>query len=365
MEQDFPISSFLEIKKHISTARKDLEKEKAVWKAIRASLTEAEAEQLDEQFRTIFETTTDPQLLKQLVQKGASARLLGNYELGSHNLAMVVQELADASTKEDLESAADIIKTTIVAGADLNTQKAYWGNGGMIAVSWLCIYLARAFGTYGYLKTMEQYHYCYRIFTWVAEDTAITEAMQGDLHPFNVFMNCLKKSPGVEDLQEKIILQMMGFGWHIFGSTHEDLSTSFFTGIIEFDPRFLTLIVPFEQEQLKSYLDPVQANITPAIIKNLLNGFSSSKKARKHFRAFFSIKPHWLLKLIITRTPEMVFHLVRRNEQDLLHPFLKHYKREIAALKNENEQTLLQYAMTSRGVVENTIQILRHYGQLA
>lgn len=365
MEQDFPISSFLEIKKHISTERKSLEKEKAIWNAIRTSLTEAEAEQLDEQFKTIFETTTDPQLLKQLVQKGASARLLGNYELGSYNLAMVVQELVNASTKKDLEIAANVIRTTIIAGADLNKQKAYWGNGGMIAVVWLCVYLARAIDPYGYVKTMEQYHYCYKTFTWLAENTAITEAMQGDSHPFNVFMNCLSKSPGVEDLQQKTILQMMALGWHIFGSTHEDLSTSFFSRIAGFNPGFLTLIVPYEQEQLKSYLDSVRANISPAVAQNFLNGFSSGNKARKHFRAFFSLKPHWLLKQIITRTPEMVFNLVRRNEQELLHPFLKHYKRELAAMRNENNQTLLQYALTSRGVVENTIQILRQYGQLA
>lgn len=365
MEQDFPISSFLEIKKHFSTEQKKFEKEKAIWKTIRASLTETEANQLDEQFKTIFETTTDPQLLEQLMKKGASARLLGNDELGSHNLAMVVRELVDAKTKEDLEIAAGIIRTTIIAGADLNSQKAYWGNGGAIAIIWLCVYLARALDTYGDLKTLDQYHYCYRIFTWVADNTAVTEAMQGDWHPFYVFLNCLKKSPEVEDLQEKLILQMMGLDWTIFTSTHEHLSTSFFSRIINFNPGFLTLLVPYEHKQLESYLDVVQKNISPMVIKNFLNGFTSNNKARKHFRAFFSLRPHWLLQLIITSAPETVFNLVKRNEQDLLVPFLKHYKREIAELRDEKKQTLLQHAMASRGVVENTIQLLRQYVQQA
>jgi len=365
MEQDFPISAFLEIKKHLSTERKSFEKDKAIWKTVRASLTEAETEQLDEQFKTVFETTTDPQLLKQLMQKGASARLLENYELGSYNLAMVVQELADAQSKEELEIAAGIIRTTIIADADINRQKAYWGNGGRIAIDWLSIYLARAFGQDGFLTTMDQYHYCYRIFTWIAVNTAITEDMHGDVHPLYEFLICLKKAPEVEDLQEKLILHMMALDWHIFAMSHEYLTTSFFSRIVNFNPRFLMLIVPYEHEQLKSYLDIVQKNISPMVIKNLLNSFTSSNKTRKYFRAFFSLRSHWLLKLIITSTPETVFNLVKRNEQELLIPFLKHYQREIAELRDENNQTLLQHAMTSKKVVENTIQLLRQYGQLA
>ncbi|MCF6403688.1 hypothetical protein L3C95_12425 [Chitinophaga filiformis] len=365
MEHDFPISSFLEIKKHLSTERNKFEKERAIWNTIRESLSKTEADQLDEQFKNTFETTTDPQILEQLLQKGASARLLENYELGPHNLAMVVQELANIKTKEELEIAAGVIRTTIIAGADLDNQKAYWGNGGINAIQWLSVYLARAFGEYGYLSTMDQYQYCYKIFTWVANHTTITENMRGDWHPLHAFMAGLKKSPEVEDLQEKLILQMMGLNWTIFNSTHEELSTSFFSRIIDVNPRFLTLIVPYEHEQLKSYLDVVQKNIGPMVLKNFLNGFTSSNKARKYFRAFFSLRPHWLLKLIITSTPETVFNLVKRNEQDLLLPFLKHYKREVAELRNEKDQTLIQYAMTSRGAVENTVQLLRQYGQLA
>ena len=365
MEQDFPISSFLEIKKHLSTERKKFEKDKAIWKTVRATLTEAETDQLDEAFKNAFETDTDQQLLELLMQKGASARLLGNYELGSYNLAMFVEELADIKEKEELESAARIIRTTIIADADLNKQKAYWGNGGRIAIEWLSLYLARAFGGYGHLSTMDQYEYCYKIFTWIADNTTITEDMQGDFHPFYAFMLCLKEAPGVENLQENSILQMMGLNWTIFTTTHEYLSTSYFSRIANFNPRFLTLIVPYEHEQLKSYLDLVQKNISPMVMKNLLNGFTSSNKARKQFKAFFSLRPHWLLRRIIADTPEMIFNLVKRNEQELLIPFLKHYKREIAELRNESKQTLLQHAMASRGVVENTLQLLRQYGQLA
>ncbi|SHL97550.1 hypothetical protein SAMN05216311_101281 [Chitinophaga sp. CF418] len=43
MEQDFPISSFMEIKKHLSTERKNFEKDKSIWKTVRTALTEAEA----------------------------------------------------------------------------------------------------------------------------------------------------------------------------------------------------------------------------------------------------------------------------------------------------------------------------------
>jgi ankyrin repeat protein len=91
-----------------------------------------------------------------------------------------------------------------------------------------------------------------------------------------------------------------------------------------------------------------------------MNGFTSSNKTRKHFKAFFSIKAHWLLQYIIESMPEVIFGLVKRNEQDMLVPFLKNFKLAMISLRDANGNTLLHQAVLCRGLVENTIQLLRN-----
>ena len=60
--------------------------------------------------------------------------------------------------------------------------------------------------------------------------------------------------------------------------------------------------------------------------------------------------------------PELIFDLVKRNEQDMLIPFLKYYKPVLHGLRDAKGNTLLHYAVLSRGRMENTVQILRNAG---
>jgi len=361
MEMNFPMEAFLQTKQELLANRNDLEKEKAIWATVRKRLNETQANVLDEQFKAEFEklgisfgnvpSTSIQEILqslKELVQQGAAATLLGNHELGTYNLAMLIQQISGVSDKASLEIIVEIIRLTIVAGAGLNAQKAYAGNGGATSLEWVCLYLARGVGDIGYLRSLDQYVCCYQIFFWLPERTA----------SFNSFLANLRVSEEVADLQEKIMLAMMGDGCSPF--TADDLyrSASFFSRIAAINIKWLTLLFPFEDDAIKHYLSVLQPNVTPEIAKNLINGFTSNNKARKHFKAFFSMKPHWLLKFIIGSAPEIIFGLVKRNEQDLLIPFLKNFKPAMMELRDAKGNTLLQHAALCRGVVENTIQLL-------
>ncbi|PWV47735.1 hypothetical protein [Chitinophaga sp. S165] len=376
MEQEFPIATYIALQQELNTERAQLEKEKATWKAIRATASETDINQLDEQFSTHFEYLFDVvhnssgtslreyrDLLNALLQKGASASLLSNYELEGYNLAMFIKDIYLINGSDNLDLAADIVRTTIIAGADLNRQKAYVGNGGINSLEQVCAYLALGI-KYGYSKlTVEQYSFCYRIFPWIAHKQLPGDVANGHFEePYHLFRRMLYASPDVEDMQEKTLLRIMTLGWSPFSIADELLSPRAFARIAVINPRWLTMLIPHEQQELKPYLDIVRERINPAIIKYLLNAFTSDKKIRKHLRTFFSRRPHWLLKKIITETPETIFDLVRRNEQDLLIPFLKHYKRGLMALRSKDNQTLLQFAMKCRSTVENTIELLRQAG---
>ncbi|GGH66622.1 hypothetical protein HNQ91_001837 [Filimonas zeae] len=54
--------------------------------------------------------------------------------------------------------------------------------------------------------------------------------------------------------------------------------------------------------------------------------------------------------------------MVKRNEQDLLATFLKHYKPDVIALRNKQVQRVLQYALQCRSTMENTVLLLQHAG---
>jgi hypothetical protein len=165
--------------------------------------------------------------------------------------------------------------------------------------------------------------------------------------------------PEVASFQEKTILRLMSLGFPPFG-THEFYSpATYFSHVAAMDVQWLTLLFPFEDVAVKPYLEALQKHLDAAIIRKLLNGFTSNNKARKHFKAYFSARPHWLLQSIIELTPEEVFNLVKRNEQDMLIPFLKYCKRSMATWRDDSRRTLLQQAAATRGVVENTLQLLR------
>src|SRR5579885_2579076 len=99
MEHNF-IASFIQQQQALESERRELERAKAGWRIIRSTLKQADADALDSQFKTAFETLENQvlqstenslqavwQSLHELVWKGASAQLLGNDELGSYNLA--------------------------------------------------------------------------------------------------------------------------------------------------------------------------------------------------------------------------------------------------------------------------------------
>ncbi len=365
------MKAFLQVKEEMLATRAALNKEKAAWQAVRSTLDEAAAHTLDEAFKAAFGQLDGLlrsvqassleevlQTLRGLVQKGASARLLGNHELGAFNLAMLVKQLDNITGKEALELAGEIIRTTIAAGADLYAQKAYAGNGGSSSLEWLCLYLAGGVSSNSYLRDTDQYNCCYKVFPWIAGEEAITPVHVQDFYPFERFMGALRKSPEVEELQEQMILRWIALGCSPVVSDGHN-RPFFFNRLATLNVQWLTMLFPFEEEPLQAYLHQVKKYLDLPIAQSLLNGFTSNHKARKHFKAFFSGRPHWLLQWIIRSAPEIIFGLVKRNEQDMLAPFLKHFKRELAGLRNEEGHTLLQHALSTRRVTEHTLALLR------
>ena len=341
MEYDFPIKIFLQVKEELQQERHQLEEDKAAWRQVRHSLNKEDATQLDEQFRDCFIAMRIQLLenclnsLTNLVRKGASARLLGNDELGTKNLAMVISGIDKIYEKAHLDIITQIIRITIIADADLKSQKSYFGNGGMISIEWVMLYLSKGITNSCYLHHIDQYNCCYRIFPWLP-------VMHGD-KDFETFLLNLQVYPETAELQQRTIFRMLSQGYFPFQD-----EAACFKRLAIIHHKWMTLLLPYEIEY--------DGEFTAAIGKNIINSFTSSNATRKQFRVFFSQRPHWLLRSIVTIAPEIIFDLTRRNEQDLLIPFLKHFKRELA----DNGHRLLSYAMTTRGVVENTILLIRN-----
>ncbi|SFO99081.1 hypothetical protein SAMN05428949_7088 [Chitinophaga sp. YR627] len=365
MEFDFPIPQFLTLRKELDTIRHDIEKEKAIWKTIRDTLSEADIEQLDGDFFDVFDSmyldtnnmSQAAQSLTELVRKGASANLMTNHELDAHNVAMLVQDIPTYKS-EQLKSTILIVRAAVIAGATVDLQKAYVLNGGMNALNYVGHYLGRGTAAQTYFMgeisyhTPEQIQCCYDIFPLLITGPGFD-------YPYHMFISSLKYAPEVTALQENTILRIIALGWTPFSVDIEHLNPGIFNTIFTINPKWLALLFPYEHEQLKYYIDAVKRKASSAAVKILVNGVTSDNKARKVFRNFFSQKPHWFLKLIITGMPEIVFNLVQRNERDVLIPFLKHFKREIASLRDENNCTLLEFAINSKRVVENTVQLIQ------
>jgi ankyrin repeat protein len=180
--------------------------------------------------------------------------------------------------------------------------------------------------------------------------------------PLNEFLVCLRVSDEVTDLQEKVLLAMMGFGFSPYLKDEEWQYERFFTNMWELGERWMSLLYPYEEEVLQPYINTFKPNITADISRKIINSFTGDNKSRKYFRNYFSLLPHWLLQCIMENFPELIFDLVKRNEQEMLVPFLKNYKQAILALRDEKGNTLLHQAAMSRGFMENTIQLLRNAG---
>lgn len=376
MNQEFPISTYLALAKELETEQASLEKETATWQAVRATLSPNNTTLLDNEFTTTFEQlqkvvqSGNASALQQqhdtlaaLLKKGAAATLMSTHELAGYNLAMFIKDIYLIHGKEPLQMAAGIVRITVIAGAALHHQKAYAGNGGITSLEQVCMYLALGINNPYEPITAGQYHFCYRIFPYIAHRQPVEPSPHGEQYqPYHTFMRALHANPEAQDMQEKTLLRIMALGWTPFSIADELMGTRTFAKIALLNFSWLTYILPYEHETLTPYLNVVRQRINASIINALLNTFTSDRKIRKQARAFFSRRPHWLLKTIISTTPEKIFDMVRRNEQDLLATFLKHYKSDIIALRNKQGQSVLQYAVQCRSTVENTVRLLQQAG---
>lgn len=374
MELDFPIKRFLQIKQELATARLAMDNAKARWQAVRDTLTEAEQQALDEEFDDTFIKMGDNPLnipvaelraayeaLHTLVQRGASARLQGDYELGSHNLAMFINQLGHITDKDCMPLAVEIVRITIIAGASLSTQKAYAGNGGAICMDWVCWYIGNGLTTDYYLKTREQYD-CYCQFFILLMTGQPVEDINKRYNQFNNYLICLRRSPSLTEWQEKVILAMIAYGFSPFAEENY-YSVSRILGLVGYvSVSWLGWLFPYEHNELIPYIRSMQASLTKEAASDVLYTFTNNHDSRKFFKAFFSPRAHWLLQYIITTTPDSMFHLVKGNERDVLAPFLKHYRTAMLALRDEHGNTLLHQAALSKIRSEATIQLLRSAG---
>lgn len=357
----FPLDHFIQVKRELASDFKDIRKAKSHWSAIRHTLAADKQVWLDEQFKSSFESITISSSehlentlasLRSLVERGASARLLGNDELGPYNLAMLIKDIQAISKKESLGPAREIVRLTIVAEADLRSQKAYVGNGGATAMEWSSAYLA---GGMGGLQNTDQYECCYTILSWIIEDESVRNA---EHRIFATFLANLRNPPEALPWQEKSILKMICLGYSPLGSGDIYQSSSLFSNIAAINVTWLTILFPYRNEHLEEYLATLEPHVTGEMAQDLINAFTSNNKARKHFRAFFSLRPHWLLKFIIESAPGIVFSLVKRNEQDLLAPFLKNFRAAMINIKDEKGNTLLHQAVLCKSPAQNTIRLL-------
>src|SRR5581483_5085894 len=173
------------------------------------------------------------------------------------------------------------VRLTIIAGTDLYAQKAYVGNGGSISLELVILGLATGIDREGYrLRHMEQYACYYNIFPWIIDDEKATTAKEIDFDPLALFMLTVKKMPEVANFQEKTIVRLMSLGFPPFG-THDVYSpATYFSRVAAVEVQWLTLLFPFEEVAVQPYLEALQKHLGAAIIRKLLNGFTSNNKAR-------------------------------------------------------------------------------------
>ncbi|RAJ77393.1 hypothetical protein CLV59_107160 [Chitinophaga dinghuensis] len=372
MKHQIP-STFERIKNTLGQEQQSLREQKNAWLLKRNSLTPTVQLQLDATFKATFELLNEQFLaptsmelapilhqLEGLIREGASAHRLGQDELGSFNLAMFIKYLNVVQGDECLSLAASVIQSSVVAGAHLYRQRAYIGNGGDTCIEWVLLYLGQGIDEHSLgLKSLPTYQLCYRILPWLMGTDP--EAGKGirEIFYFEHFLQFLQESPQVASLQEQVIQRMICHGYALFESRTLNTPAFYFNKLAGMQLHWLTMLFPSDEPAVSVYLEKLRRRLNAAMLKDLLNAFTSNNKARKHFKSFFSSKPHWLLSAIITVAPEEVFRLVQRNEQDMLAPFLKYSKRELALLRNGKGQTMLEFACATRGVVENTIQLLQ------
>ncbi len=65
---------------------------------------------------------------------------------------------------------------------------------------------------------------------------------------------------------------------------------------------------------------------------------------------------------MLTGIPEIFFDLTRRNERDILAPFMKYFKHRLVALRDRDGNTLLHVAVQSHGLMQNMVELLLQCG---
>jgi hypothetical protein len=374
----FPLASFLAQRASIQADRQSLARERAAWKKTRDALDAAAATALDERFCDVFEALDGPLgqpytpdtaaavgALAELVAQGASARLLGNYELGSFNLAMAIRNSEDLRDDATAALLCRVVRLTIVANADLHAQKTYVGNGGCTSLEWLVWLLSG--GWSGKLESGENwaltFQCCYTMFPWVLEAHLTTPPAAGvsRVNPLLHFLVTVRTTMVPRAQQEPVLLRLMAYGLSPAEPDDMYMGTMFFKRIASFDISWIGLLFPYEQEPLRAYIAAVKANLTPPVLEMMLNALTSNNEFRRYFRAFFS-QPHWLLERVAETAPAVIFNLVRRNEQELLKPFLKQYRPALLAMRDAAGNTLLHAAVMAPGVMKGLVTLLLQSG---
>jgi len=385
---DFPMGAFLAQGAAIQVHRQGFVREREAWKRARNGL--ADTGVVDEQFRVAFEglrrllrEPCSPALveavehLQSIVAQGGSAGSLGTHELGPFNLAMAIQEAEWITDEAVMALLGKVVRLTIVAGADLRAQKAYIGNGGCTSLEWLCLWLSgwgrrgeseregeggdeeqglgeRVKGTDGFY---------YGIFADVLEgDMAMGEDDRRRVSNALIdFLVTVRASGVPREWQETILLRLMAYRLSPVLGDNVYMSASFFKRIAVFNVRWLGILFPFEQEPLQGYINTVKADLTPGILRDLVNAFTSSAESRKYFKAFF-LQRHWLMEAVVETVPAVIFNLVKRNEQDILKPFLKHFRPALLGLRDADGNTLLHAAVAAPGLMKNMVTLLLQNG---
>lgn len=346
----FPTQKYIAVKKELAAARRVVNAEKAAWKVIHNKVPEKDRDQLDYEFKIAFDSLTKYgnviedtyETLKALSDKGASGHMMDDYELAMYNIAQLIDDM-ETIEKDEKRSvwAMKIIRLTIAADANLETQRAYVGNGGVSSIEMLLGYTSH-----------EVSPTRYTIMTWVLKNNSSVMLFQ----QFLVTLGRATQPSPHDEWLERTCLLLIAAGYSPFdsGEGYHYLDVNLFKRLF----RWLYIIFPYEEEEIKHYITSIKTNISEDHIKNFMGAISSSPENRKFFKEYFSHGKHWLLEHIITHLPAFIFALIKRNELEILSTFLKRHKQEMRALRDDNGNSLLQYATAGKRVSQKMIRLL-------
>ncbi|BBM87267.1 ankyrin repeat domain-containing protein [Candidatus Uabimicrobium amorphum] len=329
------------------------------WHKSRAQREPYEQHNLDTSFRENFESLQPfflrrslPYLAEQaqqtlatlqdLVLKGASAEKLNDYELGPFNLAMAVKSFDEFSDTTQQSLAFNIIQLTTIAGANQATQKAYAGNGGATCIYWLLEYM----GEYPHIHES-----CYELICLLLD--LELECTQEAEYLLRILVQSCPKEQAVPLNHKKVAMRLMT--QITAGDHYLSLPGTVMLTVEKELWEFLPILLP-TANCMREAVGKIQQGITQQQTQKMVNAFTRRKVSRKHFKTFFA--HHWLTQHIVQQFPEVIFQLVKRREKIILETFLKKYRTETLALRNEKHNTLLHEAVLTRGCMDKIISLL-------